>query len=132
MIKAGSLLNKKVVARSGGHQYSGLSLGGQDTIVLSMDSFNTLSLNEDGIIESGPCVPLIRFAKQLDEWGLFLPHGRCPLVNLGGHAQTGGYGPFLRSFGITLDYVQAFDIVLASGELRRVRRPLAFPYLSKS
>ena len=34
---------KRVVARSGGHQYSGKSSGGQDTIVLSMDSFDPVS-----------------------------------------------------------------------------------------
>lgn len=54
---------------------------------------------------------------------MFLPHGRCPLVNVGGHAQTGGYGPFLRSFGIFLDFVVGFEIVLANGELKRVNKP---------
>lgn len=29
--------SKKIVARSGGHQYSGLSSGGDDTIVISLD-----------------------------------------------------------------------------------------------
>lgn len=45
MLKAAHLLNKKVVARSGGHQYCGLSLGGSNTIVLSMNNFNTAKLN---------------------------------------------------------------------------------------
>lgn len=35
-------INKKVVARSGGHQYCGLSSGGQDTIVLSMNHFDKI------------------------------------------------------------------------------------------
>jgi FAD/FMN-containing dehydrogenase len=40
MIDLARLLGKKIVARSGGHQYSGLSSGGDDTIVLSLDAFN--------------------------------------------------------------------------------------------
>ena len=34
--------NKKVVARSGGHQYSGKSSGGNDTIVIDMNNFNKM------------------------------------------------------------------------------------------
>ena len=40
MIEMARILCKKIVARSGGHQYSGLSSGGIDTIVLSLDAFN--------------------------------------------------------------------------------------------
>jgi FAD/FMN-containing dehydrogenase len=35
-------MNKKIVTRSGGHQYCGLSSGGDDTIVISMNNFNKL------------------------------------------------------------------------------------------
>jgi len=45
MIQVASCLNKEIVARSGGHQYSGLSSGGDNTIVISMDNFNDLKLN---------------------------------------------------------------------------------------
>lgn len=37
---------KNVTARSGGHQYSGLSSGGDSTIVLSMNNFNAVKKNE--------------------------------------------------------------------------------------
>lgn len=49
---------KSVVARSGGHQYSGLSSGGDGTIVISMNSFNGVTMNALGLIEIGPCVSL--------------------------------------------------------------------------
>jgi FAD binding domain len=41
--------NKKyLVARSGGHQYSGLSSGGEDTILLSMERFKHLEIKTTG------------------------------------------------------------------------------------
>jgi FAD/FMN-containing dehydrogenase len=36
------------VARSGGHQYSGLSSGGKDTILLSMERFKHLEIKTGG------------------------------------------------------------------------------------
>jgi hypothetical protein len=40
--------NKRLVARSGGHQYSGLSSRGDDTILLSMDLFKDLEIRSVG------------------------------------------------------------------------------------
>lgn len=45
MIKVAELMEKKIVARSGGHQYSGLSVGNCNTITLSMDHFDTFKLH---------------------------------------------------------------------------------------
>lgn len=115
--------NKWIVARSGGHQYSGKSSGGQDTIVLSMDAFNHLDIS-DNIVDVGPAVSLTLLAKRFKRHHITVPHGECPYVAIGGHTQTGGYGHLLRSFGLILDFVQAFDIVLANGRQLTVTRPL--------
>ena len=45
MIKTAKLLDKKVVVRSGGHQYCGLSSGDQDTMSICMDKFNSITKN---------------------------------------------------------------------------------------
>ena len=103
-LRFAKVMNKKVVVRSGGHQYSGTSSGGNDTIVISLNSFNDLR-NNQGIIEIGPCNALKDVAKVLRGWGYSVPHGCCPLVNIGGHGQAGGYGAFARSFGILIDYI---------------------------
>lgn len=123
VLKLAKELKKNVVARSGGHQYSGLSSGGDGTIVLSMDAFTGVHKNADGLIEIGPCTPLKEASKNLQKLKVSIPHGECPLVNVGGHAQTGGYGIFIHSFGLCLDYIEAFEIVLASGEFKKVVRP---------
>ncbi len=119
--------NKHIVARSGGHQYSGLSSGGDATIVLSMDAFNHFRQISDHIIEVGPAVRLTQLASELRELGITIPHGECPLVCIGGHAQTGGFGHLRRGFGLELDYVIAFTIVLADGAVRTIQRPAGAP-----
>lgn len=49
-------MRKKVVARSGGNQYSGLSSGGNETIVVSMDHFNKMIVKDRNKIEVEACV----------------------------------------------------------------------------
>lgn len=76
IINLAKKIKKNVVARSGGHQYCGLSSGNQGTIVISMDNFNDiLPPNKDGIVEIGPCVRLKVAAKQFREWKISIPHG---------------------------------------------------------
>lgn len=114
---------KKVVARSGGHQYSGKSSGGDDTILVSMDYFNQVKYLGDNVVSVQPCCKLDDVSKEFVNLQLTVPHGECPLVNIGGHTQTGGYGHLLRGFGLIIDYVHDFDIVLADGTLKTVTRP---------
>jgi FAD/FMN-containing dehydrogenase len=88
-----------------------------------MDHFNDLKLTGRNKVEIGPGVTVKDAAIFLRDNKLFLPHGECPLIKFGGHVQTGGYGLFRRSFGLTADYVTAFDIILANGEHRTILRP---------
>ncbi len=102
----------KVVARSGGHQYCGLSSGGADTLLIDVGGFNTVAPSADRTrVTVGPGVELQVLSKKLVELNLSIPHGECPLVNLGGHVQTGGVGHQLRSLGATLDWVRSFKMV---------------------
>jgi hypothetical protein len=126
-LKFARIKRKRVVARSGGHQYSGTSSGGDGTIVLSMDQFGHLNRVSDNVFDVGPAVRLTELASYLNGVGVTIPHGECPLVCVGGHAQTGGFGHLLRSFGLTLDYVTAFTIVLADGSVKTIQRPAGAP-----
>ncbi|TWU58973.1 6-hydroxy-D-nicotine oxidase [Rubripirellula tenax] len=114
---------KHVVARSGGHQYSGKSSGGSDTIVLSLDHFDQLDHLGGSVFRVGPAVRLVNVATRFKNERVTIPHGECPQVAIGGHAQTGGYGHLIRSFGLCTDYVTSFDIILADGSKRTVGRP---------
>jgi FAD/FMN-containing dehydrogenase len=120
--------NKRLVARSGGHQYCGLSSGGDDTVLLSMDLYKHLELKTVGdktLARVGVGTPLTDVAAAFKENGVTIPHGECPRVAIGGHAQSGGYGHLLRSYGLALDHVLEFKIYTSDGTLRTVHRPPA-------
>ncbi len=118
---------KRVVTRSGGHQYSGQSSGDGTAVVLSMDQFDHLDDVSEATVDVGPAVRLTRLAAELMARGVTVPHGECPFVCVGGHAQTGGYGHLLRGFGLLLDRVTQLTVVLADGSVRTVARPAGAP-----
>ena len=105
----------KVVTRSGGHQYCGMSSGGDNTLLIDMRLFNNVAFSPSTgtptQITVGPGVALKDGSKDLRNNAVVIPHGECPLVNLGGHVQTGGIGHELRSLGVTLDWVRSFKMV---------------------
>lgn len=75
VVKYAAEVNKKVVVRSGGHQYSGKSSGGDDTILISMDRFNNLEYLGDNIVSVEPCCKLKDVAKKFANYGITVPHG---------------------------------------------------------
>jgi len=141
----------KVMGRGGGHQYCGVSCD-NDAFIISMDHLNKLEsfeVNHKGItgpdgephdvtreVRVGTGIKLKEFAtfnnkdpktggKALGKnknHGCTIPHGECPTVGIGGHSQTGGYGHIARAFGLAIDYIYGFTIVLATGEIRTVTR----------
>ena len=79
--------NKRLVARSGGHQYSGMSSGGDDTVLLSMDLYKHLEIKTVGdktLARVGVGTPLTDIAAAFKENGVTIPHGECPRVAIGG------------------------------------------------
>jgi FAD/FMN-containing dehydrogenase len=120
--------NKRLVARSGGHQYCGLSSGGDDTVLLSMDLYKGVDVKAVGdktLARVGVGTRLTDVAAAFKENGVTIPHGECPRVAIGGHVQSGGYGHLLRSYGLALDHVLDFKIYTSDGTLRTVHRPPA-------
>lgn len=127
----------KVMGRGGGHQYCGVSCD-NDALIISMDYFKKLELRKvdlKGItgpggekhdvtteLRVGTGIKLKEFAEWNHENGWTIPHGECPTVGIGGHSQSGGYGHIARAFGLAIDYIYGFTIVLADGEIRTVTR----------
>jgi len=117
-----------VAVRTGGHQYSGACSTSGDNIQLDLSG--TFQSEEDydfdsskNLLHIGVSFSLLEMNAHLRKRGLFLPHGQCVHVHLGGHVLTGGYGQLIRAFGLLSDYVEGFDIVLASGNHVTIWRP---------
>ena len=54
--------------------------------------------------------------------GLFVPHGQCTDVRLGGHAQTGGYGQLGRSFGLLGDHVREIRLFDSDANVKTINK----------
>ena len=142
IVNAASKCEKKIVVRSGGHQYCGFSSGDEGYIQIIMDKirFREYDKNDPGykkirifqvpaesvgnssiksivddsqwMVKILPCHTLEVISCSLADKKLTIPHGECPKVCIGGHAQTGGYGHQMRGLGLCLDYVYSFKIVI--------------------
>jgi hypothetical protein len=108
-----------IAVRSGGHQYSGASSTFGNNIQLDVsDAYLTFELlsniNDINIrrplVRVGVGFPLVVLNEKLGELGLFVPHGQCSHVHVGGHAHTGGYGQLGRAFGLFADHIKTIEV----------------------
>jgi len=109
-----------VAVKSGGHQYSGASSTSGENIVIDLrltykDLNNDLKIldqsTDKSFIYASASWSLGEFNGFLAKNHLFIPHGQCTNVHIGGHAQTGGYGQLGRSFGLLGDHVREIRFV---------------------
>ncbi|KAI0396311.1 hypothetical protein F5Y17DRAFT_465189 [Xylariaceae sp. FL0594] len=114
-----------VAIKTGGHQYSGASSTSAPNIQLDLE--HTFRAPEDralfraeGKARSSVSWSLGEFNAWLTENKVFVPHGQCTEVHLGGHIQTGGYGQLCRSFGLLGDHVLSFELIDSDGNSEEV------------
>ena len=123
--------NIAVAVRTGGHQYCGASSTLAPNIQLDLRySFKSpddrrLLKSPDGkktYVRTSVSWDLLEFNEWMGEHQLFVPHGQCKNVHLGGHVQTGGYGQLGRSFGLFGDHVVSHEIVEHNGGFKEITR----------
>lgn len=116
-----------IAVRSGGHHYWGHSSTSGNNIQLDMSGFTQFSYDSiRGMVTCGVGVQLGDLAKKLAQLGMFVPHGQCARVCVGGHVQSGGFSPHIgRSFGLFHDQVEEFRIITADSKVRNVTKPRA-------
>jgi FAD/FMN-containing dehydrogenase len=130
--------NIGVAVRSGGHHYLGASSTNGNNIQIDLSGkesddpqnyvYRQWSIvTEEGSITLGSGLSLIDIDKICVKNGIFFPHGECGTVHVGGHSQTGGVSLITRSFGVMIDYMLRFDIILADGTKRTVERDSTDP-----
>jgi FAD binding domain len=119
-----------VAIRTGGHQYSGASSTKAPNIQLDLKK---TFRNEDdrrfyetadgkAFVRTSVSWSLGAFNEYLKKNAVFVPHGQCINVHLGGHVQTGGYGQLGRSFGLFGDHVISLEVVDHEGTFKEVTR----------
>ena len=118
-----------VAIRTGGHQYSGASSTSAPNIQLDLsetfrNSDDRVVFEKDGrsFVRTSVSWSLGEFNEYLGDHKLFVPHGQCTHVHLGGHVQTGGYGQLGRSFGLLGDHVLSLEIVDNDGNFKEVTK----------
>ena len=125
IVKTAARHGLAIQARSGGHSYGNHSLGGggpSDTIIIDLRHFQYVhvcrSENEGShSARVGASTRLGHITRELNAYGVAIPHGTCPSVGIGGHATIGGLGPTSRMWGLSLDHIIEMTVVLADGEV---------------
>ncbi|KAI0150348.1 FAD-binding domain-containing protein [Xylariaceae sp. FL1272] len=118
-----------VAIKTGGHQYSGASSTSAPNIQLDLEkTFRAPSdraiFRKDGKAYARTSVSwsLGEFNAWLAENKVFVPHGQCTEVHLGGHVQSGGYGQLARSFGLLGDHVLSLEIIDSDGHTKEITK----------
>jgi len=110
----------QVAVRSGGHSWAQWSVR-TDALVIDLGGLQELSYDDaTGIVSASPAVQGgAVLAPYLEARGRFFPGGHCPTVGIGGFLLQGGQGWNCRGLGWAAEYVDAVDVVTATGELVR-------------
>lgn len=118
-----------VAIRTGGHQYSGASSTAASNIQLDLEKTfrgpdDQTIFEKDGrtFVRTSVSWSLGSFNAYLAKHELFVPHGQCTHVHIGGHVQTGGYGQLARSFGLLGDHVLSLEIINHEGEFQEITK----------
>lgn len=103
----------RITARSGGHCYEDFSSGNDGGVIIDLSPMTAVTREADSgryAIEAGARLLPVYIA--LDEqFGVTLPGGSCASVGAGGHITGGGYGVLSRMYGLTVDYLDAVELV---------------------
>ena len=104
-----------VTLRSGGHTTAGYS-GGTGTLVIDLKELDDIAIDADNLTAMVSCGTTFgKMNAALDARGVHLPAGECDDVRMGGFMQGGGYGFTSRTFGMHIDSVTSFRMMLANG-----------------
>uniref|UniRef100_A0A0D9VE55 FAD-binding PCMH-type domain-containing protein n=1 Tax=Leersia perrieri TaxID=77586 RepID=A0A0D9VE55_9ORYZ len=113
-----------VRARSGGHDYEGLSyrsLSSPNFAVLDVAALRSVRVNAArrvARVEPGATLGELYYAAAAASGGrLGFPAGICPTVCVGGHLSGGGFGPMMRKHGLAADNVVDAEVVDAEGKV---------------
>jgi FAD/FMN-containing dehydrogenase len=101
--------------RGGGHSFAGYSTS--TGLVIDMGPMAGVELGAGGVATVGAGARLIDVYAGLANRGVMIPAGSCPSVGIAGLTLGGGVGVVSRKYGLTIDSLDAVEIVLADGRV---------------
>jgi FAD/FMN-containing dehydrogenase len=111
---------QRVTVRSGNHCYEDFAVGNDGGVIVDMSPMSAVGMDAESgqyFIEAG--AQLLNVYTTLDQqYGVTLPGGSCATVGAGGHITGGGYGVMSRLYGLTVDYLDAVELVHVTREGR--------------
>ncbi|KAK6542431.1 hypothetical protein TWF694_006387 [Orbilia ellipsospora] len=121
-IKCAKQFGIKVTTRGGGHSYNAQCLGPNAAVVDLRNFHDVVYDPKTQLVRVGGGARLGNVAQKLyDQAKRGLPHGTCPDVGIGGHA-NGGFGWVGRMWGLTVDQTVEVEVVTADGQIRRANK----------
>jgi len=103
-----------VVARSGGHGYTGNST--TTGLVIDVGAMDSIVVGS-GSATIGAGAKLVDIYDQLSSQGVCIPSGTCPTIGIAGITLGGGIGMVDRAYGLTCDSLLSAQVVLADGSV---------------
>ena len=115
---------QRPAVRSGGHCFEDFVDGPGVRVLVDLSGLDRVGYDQARrafTVEPGARLGAI-YERLFKGWGVTVPGGSCPTVGAGGHIAGGGYGPLNRLFGLTVDHLQAVEVVTvdAAGTARAV------------
>ena len=114
----------RITVRGGGHCYENFSAGNHGGVIIDMSGMQGVYADPAGLVcVEGGATLWNAYETLFKDYNLTLPGGSCYSVGVGGHIAGGGYGLLSRLHGLTVDYLDAVDVICVDrrGRARLVR-----------
>ncbi|KAH9008820.1 hypothetical protein EDB84DRAFT_58624, partial [Lactarius hengduanensis] len=106
--------------KGGGHAYN-LGFSSTTGVQISMTRFSNIEHNSaTGTVDAGPGVTLDQVYAALDSTGVNIVGGRIPTVGISGLTLGGGYAFMSNQYGLTIDNMAGYELVLPNGTITNV------------
>ena len=119
-VSCAAKIGVKATAKSGGHSYASLGLGGEDGhMMIELDRMYNVTLHNDTKVATvQPGARLGHIANELwDQGKRGISAGTCPGVGVSGHSLHGGYGMSSHKYGLASDWIVGMTVVLANASI---------------